>query len=171
MAKVLYETIRDEGMTDEALYRGFHRAIRALRDRCIEIRRVTSESGITAVHHNGTEAVEVHDNRIETVQEDGNWLKATSEDGLQDTTTAEGGASATATQTDGRLICEKEGIEVMNDTDKNAKVGDKNCRRAVGGNEDDRTREERDATLVDDEENETGQEDPRYWAPYIHFGV
>ncbi|RFU33132.1 hypothetical protein B7463_g3153, partial [Scytalidium lignicola] len=32
VAKVLYETIRDEGMTDEALYQGLHRAVRALRD-------------------------------------------------------------------------------------------------------------------------------------------
>jgi CHAT domain-containing protein len=32
VAKVLYETLRDEGMTDSALCRGLHRAIRALRD-------------------------------------------------------------------------------------------------------------------------------------------
>jgi hypothetical protein len=96
---------------------------------------------------------------------------------LQDTAKAEGGASTTATQTDGRLTCE-ERIEVMNDMNKKkAKAGGKDCSRAVGGNEDDRTQEERDATLVDDEKNEiqesreTGQEDPQYWAPYIHFGV
>ncbi|PQE12949.1 TPR domain-containing protein [Rutstroemia sp. NJR-2017a BBW] len=32
VAKVLYETIRDEGMTDVAVCRGLHRAVRALRD-------------------------------------------------------------------------------------------------------------------------------------------
>jgi hypothetical protein len=32
VAKVLYETIRDEGMTDVAICRGLHRAVRALRD-------------------------------------------------------------------------------------------------------------------------------------------
>jgi CHAT domain-containing protein len=32
IAKVLYETLRDEGMTDVALCRGLHQAIRALRD-------------------------------------------------------------------------------------------------------------------------------------------
>jgi hypothetical protein len=36
VATVLYKTIRDEGMTDAALYRGLHRAVRALRDRYIE---------------------------------------------------------------------------------------------------------------------------------------
>jgi CHAT domain-containing protein len=164
VAKILYETIRDEGVTDVALCRGLHRAVRALRDERIEIGRVTGESGITAVHHNGTEAADVDDNRIDIMQ-DSNWLKVVSEADLQDTTKAEGGAPATATQTDGRLTCKKE-------------VGDRSCRMAVGGNEDIRTREERDATVVDDENNEIGQESheigqlhPRYWAPYIHFGV
>jgi tetratricopeptide (TPR) repeat protein len=38
IAKVLYETLRDEGMTDVALCRGLHRAIRALRDSDNEMR-------------------------------------------------------------------------------------------------------------------------------------
>jgi CHAT domain-containing protein len=38
VAKVLYETLRDEGMTDLALCRGLHRAIRALRDGDSEMR-------------------------------------------------------------------------------------------------------------------------------------
>ncbi|KAF1963468.1 hypothetical protein CC80DRAFT_6121 [Byssothecium circinans] len=33
VARVLYETMRDEGMTDVAVCRGLHRAIRALRDK------------------------------------------------------------------------------------------------------------------------------------------
>ncbi|KAH8796745.1 CHAT domain-containing protein [Hyaloscypha finlandica] len=36
VARVLYETMRDEGMTDVAVCRGLHRAIRALRDGRIE---------------------------------------------------------------------------------------------------------------------------------------
>lgn len=32
IAKVVYETLRDEGMTDVAVCRGLHRAVRALRD-------------------------------------------------------------------------------------------------------------------------------------------
>ncbi|KAF2137774.1 uncharacterized protein K452DRAFT_339940 [Aplosporella prunicola CBS 121167] len=32
VAVTLYETLRDEGMTDEAVYRGLHLALRALRD-------------------------------------------------------------------------------------------------------------------------------------------
>jgi tetratricopeptide (TPR) repeat protein len=82
VAKILYETLRDEGMTDIALYRGLHRAVRALRDRRID------------------------------------WTPW----------------------------------------------------RWVGGNEDDITRQERDAKLFY-EGNNTRQEGPQYWAPYIHFGV
>ncbi|KAI8628835.1 CHAT domain-containing protein [Xylariaceae sp. FL1651] len=37
VARVLYETLRDEGMTDMAVCRGLHRAIRALRDGGIEV--------------------------------------------------------------------------------------------------------------------------------------
>ncbi|KAI0804900.1 CHAT domain-containing protein [Xylaria sp. FL0064] len=36
VARVLYETLRDEGMTDVAVCRGLHRAVRALRDGGIE---------------------------------------------------------------------------------------------------------------------------------------
>jgi hypothetical protein len=36
VARVLYETMRDEGMTDVAVCRGLHRAVRALRDGRIE---------------------------------------------------------------------------------------------------------------------------------------
>ncbi|RYP20115.1 hypothetical protein DL765_002957 [Monosporascus sp. GIB2] len=36
VARVLYETLRDEGMTDAAVCRGLHRAVRALRDGRIE---------------------------------------------------------------------------------------------------------------------------------------
>ncbi|RYP43130.1 hypothetical protein DL770_011836 [Monosporascus sp. CRB-9-2] len=36
VARVLYETLRDEGMTDVAVCRGLHRAVRALRDGRIE---------------------------------------------------------------------------------------------------------------------------------------
>lgn len=36
VARRLYETIRDEGMTDRAICLGLHRAVRALRDECLE---------------------------------------------------------------------------------------------------------------------------------------
>lgn len=36
VARVLYKTIRDEGMTDMAIIRGLHQAVRALRDEEIE---------------------------------------------------------------------------------------------------------------------------------------
>ncbi|KAL8296254.1 hypothetical protein RB600_001640 [Gaeumannomyces tritici] len=36
VARVLYETLRDEGMTDAAVCRGLHRAVRALRDGRVE---------------------------------------------------------------------------------------------------------------------------------------
>jgi hypothetical protein len=47
VATVLYKTIRDEGMTDAALYRGLHRGVRALRDRCIEDGRMREGRNVT----------------------------------------------------------------------------------------------------------------------------
>ncbi|PVH71735.1 TPR-like protein [Cadophora sp. DSE1049] len=46
VARILYETIKDEGMTDHAVCRGLHRAIRALRDK--DMVRQTREEGHTA---------------------------------------------------------------------------------------------------------------------------
>ena len=43
VAKVFYETLRDEGMTDLAVCRGLHRAVRALRYRVIEGEKVKNE--------------------------------------------------------------------------------------------------------------------------------
>jgi hypothetical protein len=39
MARVLYETLVDEGMTDVAVYRGLHRAVRELRGGHIKTRQ------------------------------------------------------------------------------------------------------------------------------------
>jgi len=50
VARVLYETLRDEGMTDVAVCRGLHRAVRALRDEEIKAqgtRNATSIGGMT----------------------------------------------------------------------------------------------------------------------------
>lgn len=33
IAKMVYETLRNEGMTDRAVYRGLHQAVKALRDK------------------------------------------------------------------------------------------------------------------------------------------
>jgi len=44
VARVLYETIKDEGMTDSAVYRGLHRAIRALRDKGVATTETKEES-------------------------------------------------------------------------------------------------------------------------------
>ncbi|PQE26670.1 hypothetical protein CJF30_00011267 [Rutstroemia sp. NJR-2017a BBW] len=43
VTRVLYETIKDEGMTDRAVYKGLHRAIMALRDKDITVTQ-TEES-------------------------------------------------------------------------------------------------------------------------------
>ena len=165
VARVFYETIRDEGMTDVALYRGLHRAVRALRDGRVEMRKVTGESsttGKTAGHHSGTEAAKVDDNRIEATQKDG-------KDSLPDTTKAGDGAPATVTQTDSRSTCGKEETEVVSDRNKeDAKASGRNSRGGVSRSEDDGIQLERDAKLCG---NQTGQESPLYWAPYIHFGV
>ena len=36
VAQIFYETLRDEGMTDEAVAKALHKAVRTLRDRAIE---------------------------------------------------------------------------------------------------------------------------------------
>lgn len=86
VARVLYETIHKEGMTDKAIHRGLHRAVRALRDGYVEER----------------------------------------------------GAMGTETQ------------EVENRDSK---------------------REGRDAKLIETGVQRISQENPQYWAPYVHFGV
>ncbi|PQE15172.1 TPR domain-containing protein [Rutstroemia sp. NJR-2017a BBW] len=45
VARVLYETIKEEGMIDNAVYKGLHRAVKALRDKDITITQ-TEESDI-----------------------------------------------------------------------------------------------------------------------------
>ncbi|KAL8295079.1 hypothetical protein RB600_000852 [Gaeumannomyces tritici] len=45
VARVLYETLRDEGMTDAAVCRGLHRAVRALRDGRVEKKREIKKEG------------------------------------------------------------------------------------------------------------------------------
>ncbi|KAL8367900.1 hypothetical protein RB599_003698 [Gaeumannomyces hyphopodioides] len=45
VARVLYETLRDEGMTDAAVCRGLHRAVRALRDGRVEKKREIEKEG------------------------------------------------------------------------------------------------------------------------------
>jgi len=60
VARVVYETMRDEGMTDMAVCRGLHRAIRALRNGDIEAmlaRRENSPAGSADVY-NRTDVVE-----------------------------------------------------------------------------------------------------------------
>ena len=48
VAKVVYETLRDKGMTDIAICRGLHRAIRALRDGRVEREWASDEGNTTA---------------------------------------------------------------------------------------------------------------------------
>ncbi|KAH8747717.1 CHAT domain-containing protein [Diaporthe sp. PMI_573] len=60
MARVLYETLKEEGMTDTAVYRGVHQAIRTLRDRAVESR----VSGTTT----RTETVDDTDDLIQSMK-------------------------------------------------------------------------------------------------------
>ncbi|KAF2675634.1 hypothetical protein K458DRAFT_381173 [Lentithecium fluviatile CBS 122367] len=57
MARVVYETIRDEGMTDRAVCRGLHLAIKALRDRDVSMLRETRDGEV--VHTNGETAAHI----------------------------------------------------------------------------------------------------------------
>jgi CHAT domain-containing protein len=47
VAKVVYETIRDEGMTDIAICRGLHRAVKALRDGHIDVIRKARDAELS----------------------------------------------------------------------------------------------------------------------------
>jgi hypothetical protein len=57
VARVVYETIRDEGMTDKAVCRGLHLAIKALRDRDVSMLRATRDGEV--VHTNGETTVHI----------------------------------------------------------------------------------------------------------------
>jgi len=94
IAKVLYETLRDEGMTDVAVCRGLHRAIRALRHGDNEMGSVTGESHAAEKtdQHKGTETAKV----------DGNPSDTANENRLQDTK-AENNAPVMAMEIDSRL--------------------------------------------------------------------
>ncbi|KUJ09999.1 uncharacterized protein LY89DRAFT_656612 [Mollisia scopiformis] len=52
VARVLYETIQDEGMTDKAVHRGLHRAVRALRDGYVEERRAMGAASQSPCNEN-----------------------------------------------------------------------------------------------------------------------
>jgi hypothetical protein len=97
VARVLYETIRDEKMTDKAVSRGLHRAVRALRDGYVEERRSMEKAN--------------------------------------------------------RPLCDESASEIH-------EIETKDIKRA-----------ERDAKLIKTEFQNISQENPQYWAPYVHFGV
>jgi CHAT domain-containing protein len=85
VAKIFYETLRDEGMTDVAVCRGLHLAIRTLRDGDT-VKRVTEKSDTarrTNVHHNRTKTANSDDNSMETMQEDCNPSDAGNENNLR----------------------------------------------------------------------------------------
>jgi CHAT domain-containing protein len=57
VARVVYETIRDEGMTDKAVCQGLHLAIKALRDRDVSMLKAARDGEV--VHTNGKSAVHI----------------------------------------------------------------------------------------------------------------
>ena len=125
VAKVLYETLRDEGMTDVALCRGLHRAIRALRDGDDEMERITGESSTatkTDIHYNGMETAKVDDSSIETICEDGGRSGAVNENSLQDRKVEDDGP-AMAIQVDGRSACEGRDAILVGDTSHRQEQG------------------------------------------------
>ncbi|PQE08014.1 TPR domain-containing protein [Rutstroemia sp. NJR-2017a BBW] len=62
VARILYETIKDEGMTDRAVYRGLHRAIRMLRDK---------EAATTETHKDSYVAGYFKDSLDESIEQKG----------------------------------------------------------------------------------------------------
>jgi hypothetical protein len=59
VARVVYETIRDEGRTDMAVSRGLHQAIKALRDGRIDATRMMGNKSTTGAGSTNPEAPEV----------------------------------------------------------------------------------------------------------------
>ncbi|KAI9736711.1 MAG: hypothetical protein M1834_000915 [Cirrosporium novae-zelandiae] len=116
VARVLYETIEKEGMTDQAIYREYHLAVKKLRDKS----RLASSVGIgraTAVHHDSTEAAKMDENKVEIMQ--GSDLSGpTKEENVQYMTKEQDIVSVTPKQIDGQPVCKKE-VEVGNDNRSN----------------------------------------------------
>ena len=95
-------------MTDVALCRGLHQAIRTLRGGDNEI-RVTGESGTakkTDSRHNGMGTAKVNDSSIETMWEDSGGCDSVNKN-IQQDRKVEDNAPAIAMQMDGRLTREE----------------------------------------------------------------
>jgi tetratricopeptide (TPR) repeat protein/CHAT domain-containing protein len=144
VAETVYKTIVDEGMTDVAVCRGLHRAIRALRDRSIEVKGMTGES--SAAGRTTTipevEVVIADSGSVEAIQ-------GVVDDKVKEDMHKSAPSAPTAQESQSTS---RKGIEDMNGGDKEDGMG-------------------RDAKLCGFESWETGLVDPLYWAPYIHFGV
>jgi len=146
VARVVYETIRDEGMTDMAICRGLHRAVRALRDGRIEKTRMTDESYTTRASRRNLEVpgvAEANNVGVETVREV-----------VNDNVRMHACGSETVAQ-DKPTYKETEDM-----SSSNVACGNERCMMQPG----------RDAELCE-ESHEAELHNPQYWAPYIHFGV
>ena len=141
---MVYETIQREGMTDTAVCRGLHQAVKALRDGRIDATRMTDKNSTTGAGGSNLEApgvAEANSSRVEVVQEVDN-----------EKTQQDSGPTYEAEDVGGRDSRDKEHA------------------KAAGGDERGIMQLTRDAELCD-ESCETTLQSPLYWAPYIHFGV
>lgn len=87
VARVFYQTLRDEGMTDLAVCKGLHRAIKALRDGHDEREKVVRDSDTareTSVQQITEEAAEGATRGTSRLWDDGNGSDAVNENSVQD---------------------------------------------------------------------------------------
>jgi len=146
---VVYKTIRDEGMTDIAVCRGLHRAVRALREGWVKKTRPVDEGSGAGVDGNSPEPPKVKDannGEAEVVQE-----------AVVYNVQVHAYSPTTAAQ-DSRSLCS----EIEDVRSGSAAHRDEGKRGML--------RPERDAKLYQ-ESDEALRQSPQFWAPYIHFGV
>ncbi|RYP69871.1 hypothetical protein DL771_005814 [Monosporascus sp. 5C6A] len=170
VARLLYETIRDEGMTDEAICRGLHRALRALRDG--DIRKSQAIGGNSVVGIASTNAI------LEAAKTTDGMVRAT-QDSRQSQSVEKHSVPETmkrdcnvpmALQLEVQLGFEKE-VAGMYCKDEEAGANDGNKAMALTRGGDDTPRDERNVVLLGRKRDTKEQSSELSWVPYIHFGV
>ena len=157
VARDFYQTIKGEGLTDVAVSRGLHQAVRTLRDRHFETQTAKGErrfiAGGAPANHGRTEEVVADDGQSKTV------------------------TLAIGKDTSSEAIVRMEKSEIGSNNKECEKAKGKENGPKAGENDDDKTGPERDAKLIsmgsDGASHCTNveHESPVFWACYFHFGV
>lgn len=153
--EILYQTLRDEGVTDKAVYRGVHKAIRALRERCIG-RRVQERRGGNAPRFDSKEG----------------------EESTKTMTVQEYNSESNKRETDSQVVIQADSDEVATSGDGEEQRNLKEYSGVSNGTETDAASQEgKGGATVDRDERDpirrrrVQQVGRLYWIPYVHFGV